>query len=328
MSQQGITESERQMFFDMLNRNWKLQALAHRSPSPYNLEEQSKLEELSMSLGCGIGLWGFLSGSPRLRVLSIYHNDHPDLYELPRLNDLMKSFRTKDILPNLQHLDVCIYRVNGNEIPKVLESVRCLRSFQCHRTDALWSISDFRPHFSTVTTIDIQYGKPEFWQKVMSSCPALVNAKEVVLFVEDIMGREVWASTGLESLDLNVFVRSKGNQRSSRKVQEDALFRRIAKLVKLNHLSVHTGWREERTLHDQSWEALLRIKTLTSVELGYELTANRDMLNVMRRFFEMQKHVVTWTEAKMSLSPPEDAELEAENALLQALSANLAAIQN
>jgi len=157
----------------------------------------------------------------------------------------------------------------------------------------------------------------------MSSCPALVKAKEVVLFAEDIIGGKMWASTGIESLDLNVFVRSKGERSRSK---EKAIFGRIAKLKKLNHLSVHTGWHEERTLLAESWGALLSIETLRSVELGYDLTASQDRPNVFSRFSEKQKHL-EWTRAKVSLSqdqryPEEDSDNEM---IMQALAGYLAA---
>jgi hypothetical protein len=322
MSIRGIVETVRPMSIDMASRNWNLQASAHKST--YNLEE------LSLSSNCGIGLSGFISRSPRLRVLSIYQGYVRDIYEEARLKELIRAFSTEGSMPSLQHLDVCIYRVHRKKISEVLKSVRCLRSFQCLQHDALLSIPSFWPHFSTITKIVIPpgTGTPEVWQEIMSSCPALVEAREVVLFAEDITGGKMWASTGLESLDLHVFVRSKGDVRSSRKAQEDALFRRIAKLVKLIHLSVHTGWHEERTLRAESWGALLRIETLRSVELGNELTAYQDKLNVLRRFSEKQVDL-TWNESNTSRLSDEDAEEESENALiLQALSAHLAAHSN
>jgi len=302
---------------DIYNRNWEMQASAHKST--YDLKE------LSFSSNCGIDPWEFVSRSLGLRVLSI-DSDPGGNHERQMMNDLVKSLQTEDILPSLQHLDLFIRRADNDILSKVLKNVRCLRSFKCDRNDALllWSISDFRPHFSTVTTIDIQSGKPEFWQEVMSSCQALVKAKEVVLFAEDIIGGKKWAPTGIESLHINLFVRPKG---PSRKDQEDALFGRIAKLVKLNHLSVHTGWRS-RTLHDQRWATLLRIKTLKNVELGRELTASHDAENLYRRFSEM--HVrLSWTEARMPLSRQQAAKSDANDALLvQALSAFQAANQN
>ena len=309
-------------FDEISDRNRKSESSAHKSTYKF-------LEELSISSNCGIGLSGFLSRSRRLRVLSIYDKHHRGYFEEQIMEDLVKSFRTEDIMSNLQHLDLCIYRAKNDTISEVLKSVRCLRRFKCDRPDALLTIPDFRPHFSTVTTIKVQSGTPEFWQKVMSSCPGLVKAKEVVLFAEDIIRGKMWASTGLESLDLHVFVRSKGDVRSSRKAQEDSLFRRIAKLVKLNHLSVHTGWHEERTLCAESWGALLRIKTLRSVELGIELTAYQDMLNVKRRFSEKQVDL-TWGDSNTSRLSDEDAEEEeSENALLlKALEARFAPHHN
>jgi hypothetical protein len=130
-----------------------------------------------------------------------------------------------------------------------------------------------------------------------------VKAKEVVLSAEDIIGGKIWASTGLESLELGVLVTSKGDVRSRSK--ESALFGRIAKLVKLNHLSLHTGWLGERTLRDESWDALLGIETLKSVELGYSLTVPRDRENFLSIFSE-KKVDLKWTVAKMSLSSEEE----------------------
>jgi len=269
------------------------------------------LQELSFSSNCGIDAWEIVSRSRGLRVLSI-DCDPGGNHESQMMDVLANSFQT-DSMPSLQHLDLLIRSSNNDRISKVLKSVRCLRSFKCDRNDSLllWSISDFESHFSTITTIEVQCGKPEFWQKIMSSCPALVKAKEVVLFAEDIIEGEVWASTGIESLGVNLFVRSKG---PSRKIQEEALFRRIANLVRLNHLSVHTGWRS-KTLSDQSWETLLRIKTLKRVELGYELTTTSDEGSFERRFLKM--HVLLlWTEALMPLSPQQVAKRDAGEALL------------
>lgn len=306
---------------DISNRNWEMQASAHKPDYEF-------LRELSFSSNCGIDPWEFVSRSRGLRVLSI-DSDPGGNHENQMINVLLKSFRTEHSMPRLEHLDLFIRSADNARISDVLNSVRCLRSFICDRNDSLllWSISDFRSHISTVTTIEVQCGKPEFWQKVMSSFPMLVKVKEVVLFAEDIIGGEIWKSTGIESLGVNLFVRSKGNVGPSRKYQEDALFGRIAKLVKLNHLSVHTGWRS-KTLNGQSWGTLLRIKTLKNVELGYELTASSDAESFERRFLEL--HVrLSWTEARMPLSPQQAAKNDANDALLlQAFNAFQAANQN
>ena len=306
-------------FDEISDRNRKSESSAHKSTYKF-------LEELSISSNCGIGLSGFLSRSRRLRVLSIYDKHHRGYSEEQIMDDLVKTFRTESSMPSLQHLDLCIYRLDNDAISKVLRSVRCLRSFKCHPYGALLSIDDFQRHFSTVTTINVRSVMPEFWQKVMSSCSGLVKANGVVLFAEDIIRGEMWASTGLESLDLNVFVRSKGDVRSRSK--ENALFRRIATLVKLNHLSLHTGWHKERTLLPESWRILLGMKTLTSVILGKELTASQDKRDVLRRFSEKQM-VLEWTEADMSLASHEEDKEEADNArLIQALSARFGAHYN
>lgn len=303
---------------DISNRNGQMRASAHKSD--YKL-----LQELSFSSNCGIDPWEFVSRSRGLRVLSI-DCDPGGNHERQMMDVLANSFRT-DSMPSLQHLDLFIRSSNNDRISKVLKSVRCLRSFKCDRDDSLllWSFSDFRSHFSTVTTIEVQCGKPEFWQKVMSSFSMLVKAKEVVLFAEDIIGGDKWASTRIESLGVNLFVRSKGNVGPSRKDQEEALFGRIANLGKLNRLSVHTGWRSKTTLNDQSWGTLLRIKTLKNVELGYELTATSA---VRRRFLEMDVRL-SWTKARMPLSPQQVTERRGdENLLLQALGAFQAANQH
>jgi len=260
------------------NRHCRWEVSAHKST--YDLEE------LSISSSCGIGISDILSRCPRLRVLRIYDQRHRGCGEEETVKDLVKSLETKGCMPNLQHLDVCIYRAKKDTMSKVLERARCLRKFNCASRNL--SIPDFRPHFSTVTCIHVQDGKPEFWQEVMSSCPALLDAWSVVLFAEDLIRGKKWACTGLESLDLQVFVRSEGNVKSSREAQEEALFQRIAELVNLMDLSVVTGWREEKTLRAESWGVLLGMKSLKSVTLGEELTASRDMPNVLRRFSEKQ----------------------------------------
>jgi hypothetical protein len=124
-----------------------------------------------------------------------------------------------------------------------------------------------------------------------------VNAKDVVLFAEDIVGGKMWASTELESLELGVFVRKEGTVgyvRPSQEDQESALFRRIAKLVKLNRLSLRTGWDGERTLRDESWLALLGMETLKSIELGYELGAPSDRGN-FETLFAKNKRILRWS---------------------------------
>lgn len=298
-----------------------MQASAHKSDYKF-------LQELSFSSNCGIDPWEFVSRSRGLRVLSI-DSDPGGNHESQMMDVLANSFQTKESMPSLQHLDLFIRSSNNHRISEVLKNVRCLRSFKCDRNDSLllWSIDDFQSHFSTVTTIEVQCGKPEFWQKVMSSFPMLVKAKEVVLFAEDIIGGEIWASNRIESLAVNLFVPSKGNVGLSRNNQEEALFGRIANLVSLNHLSVHTGWRS-KTLNDQSWETLLRIKTLKNVELGYELTTTSDEGSLERRFLEM--HVrLSWTKALMPLSPQQVAKRDGDDALLlQAFNAFQAANQN
>jgi hypothetical protein len=304
---------QRQSITEQIIRNWNSQQFAHNSSSTY------ALQELSISWGCGIGLWGFISRSPHLRVLDIHRGGETDSYERKRIDDLVRGL--KDGMPSLQHLDLSLCFVKNECLSNLMMTVRCLRSFHSPSELSL-SLADFRPHFSTLTTIDVASGTPEFWLEVLSSCRALVKAKEVVLFVEDITHGARWESTGLVSLDLNVFVRSTRNERSSRKAFEDALFRRTAELVKLDHLSVHTGWPVKKTLGlgDQSWEALSKIKTLTSLVLGVEFRQLKDADKIHKRILEWKElHYFRWSVANMPLS--KQAEDDAEYGLSQLINA-------
>jgi hypothetical protein len=252
---------------EKFERNWRSQHNAHNSSSTYTLKE------LSISWDCGIGLWGFISRSPHLKVLNIspnpfwlYHDT--EVYELKRMYDLVRCFKLKDSLPSLEHLDLSVYAVNDELLSEVISTSRCLRSFRCQK-GRLLSLHDFRPHFSTLTAIDVRTGTPKFWQGIMSSCPGLVKAKSVILYAEDIIRGARWASTRLRKLSLTVLVRPNDiNEVSTLKLVQGALFQRIAELVRISHLLVEVEWRERTSLDAQNWEALSKIKTLICLEFG------------------------------------------------------------
>jgi hypothetical protein len=263
----GVKTLQRKMT-EMKQNYWKSQQLAHQA----NPGSIYALQELSISWSCAMSLWGFISRSPDLRVLKIYPRDDrdpSDEYEMMRMDELVRCLNSKNTLPCLQHLDISLDQVNEEVLSKVTKSMRRLRSFQFQGIGSL-SVHDFRPHFSTLTVINVQ-SSPEFWQEVLTSCPALVKAQEVRLYEEDILRGGNWASTDLTFLYLTVHpdkLISSTKERSRIKVLEDALFRRIAKLLKLDHLSVHSFLRDSWSLDDQSWQALSKIKTLASLELG------------------------------------------------------------
>lgn len=245
------------------------------------------LQGLSISWSSGASLSGFLSRCPDLRVLKIhplYSKDKADLYENMRIEELVQCLNSEGSLPNLQHLDISLYQVKKEALSKLTKSMRCLRSFQFRDRKSLsgsLSLQDFRPHFSTLTVINV-ISSPEFWREVFSSCPALVKAQEVYLYEEDIVGGRNWPSTALTFLHLTVLRPDAGITRaddeiSRLKVLENALFRRVATLLKLEHFSIHyTNLSGYWSLGDQSWQVLSKLKTLASLELRYNLLPRID----------------------------------------------------
>lgn len=230
---------------------------------------QYAIQKLSISKGCQMDVVGFISQCHHLKVLTVGTDciklirRHHEKKRMKSLAKLLDSGALRD----LQHLDISLVfkQDDENMIPTRFP---CLRSFKAPEIGPLL-LPGFRTHFSTIAKIDT-LGPPSFWREVLASCPALVTARNVDLSPDDIVSGAPWVCIELEDLQLEFGTR---NNTLDHEVVEDALFQRISKLRKLNHLGIDAAsYRAKdsngKGLASESWELLSKMKQLTSLELG------------------------------------------------------------
>lgn len=260
--------------------SWDLQKRAHSPISTY------ALEHLSISRSSDASLWGFLSRSPNLETLCLFppvRSQRPSTYQWARLQEITEIMEA-GMLSNLRQVHLSISHQRSaedndlkmsNNLCRLLNSMnelRCLKTFQSSDNIAL-SAADFKHQYLTLTNISVTSGTPLFWEKILSSCPNLLKAKQVNISAASLESGKQWLSTKLETLALLLTDIDKSS--TDLQVANKNIFDRIAKLNKLQHLSLHGQWsntsphkKNIAPLINQHWQTLSRIKTLKTLELG------------------------------------------------------------
>lgn len=130
----------------------------------------------------------------------------------------------------------------------------------------------------------------------MTSCPNLVELRNVYLSAKDIVDGPLWTCSKLRCLDLTVVLKSYSDDKQGRINLENTLFQRVCTLRQLNHFSLSIKWKVKKSLAPESWKALSKVKTLTFLELRWGVigTLNQSIVEGISKLKKLKDFHGDW----------------------------------
>lgn len=244
------------------------------TPLYYDISK-SNIRELSVAWSFSNLLWPVISRSPDLKSLQIFatyaslHEDH-EYHETDFMFEDLETYFAAG--RTLERLELATKSRNSDLSLRLLRVIPagCLEAFQQSNPWTAFDPKDgLNRHLPTLKVINL--GLRRFvrqtatWEAVLVSCKNLVKAKIVHVTEEFILRGAEWVCA--EVVSLNLYIYPKDGKVLDLKSVRNALCTRLAKLQKLQHLSIVVEEVQLLDFQESEWVAMSNLNNLKSLNL-------------------------------------------------------------